>query len=107
MTSWSLPKILAGLHDDIESRVGKPAELAQSTALVPRERSLSPSTNGQIGVVRRHVLRSAARGGSEHGPYRKSRLRASALPLCVAQASRQRPPCDRGVAQPVVLRVPP
>ncbi len=38
----------------------------------PRERSLSPSTNGQIGFVRRHVVRSASRERSEHGPYRKS-----------------------------------
>ena len=37
-----------------------PLELAQSTALAPRERSLSPSTNGQTGIVRRHVVRSAA-----------------------------------------------
>jgi hypothetical protein len=34
----------------------------------------SPITNGPAGFVRRHVVRSAAREGSEHGPYRKSRL---------------------------------
>src|SRR5207249_11964095 len=68
--------------------VGKPAELAQSTALVPRERSLTPSTNGQIGVVRRHVLRSAARGGSEHGPYRKSRLNVVQRPKMLPEPQR-------------------
>ena len=36
----------------------------------------SPGTNGQIAVVRRHVVRSAAREGSQHGPYRKSRIKA-------------------------------
>ena len=61
------------------SKAGRQRREARGTCaingLVSRERSLSPGTNGQIGVVRRHVVRSAAREGSEHGPYRKSRLK--------------------------------
>ena len=55
---------LAGASLRRASSVGKPVELAQSTAPVARKRSLSPSTNGQIAVVRRHVVRSAAREAS-------------------------------------------
>jgi len=56
---------------------GKPVEHAQSTARVPRERSRSPITNGPTGFVRGHMVRSASREESEHGPYRKSRARPS------------------------------
>jgi hypothetical protein len=48
--------------------------MRKSTTLVPRERSGAPITNGPTGFVRRHVVRSASREGSERGPYRKFRL---------------------------------
>jgi hypothetical protein len=53
---------------------GKPAKRAQSTALVPRERSGGSITNGPTGFLRHHGVRSASREGSEHGSYRNSRL---------------------------------
>ena len=37
-------------------------------ALARENGPLSPSRNGQIGVLRRHVVRPAARDGSAHGP---------------------------------------
>jgi hypothetical protein len=53
---------------------GKLVELAQSTALVPQERSRPPNTNGQIRSSGRHVICSATRENEELGPNRKSRL---------------------------------
>ena len=48
-------------------------EHAQSKARVPRERS-GHLSKWPGGFVRRHMVRSASREGSEHGRYRKFRL---------------------------------
>ena len=45
-----------------------------ASGVAPREWPVSPIANGQNGLVGRHVVRSPAREGREHGPYRRSRL---------------------------------